>query len=214
MDLFKYKAVNNYLDICLKKLYNDHGIYMTYPSEMSKRFGLGKFVPFKIHKVKNHVEYREWVKQRLNICYDHASTILLGLKKNDKCVIGYGRCGLLAYKKGQQYYHAWNEFEYNGEWFVYDNQNDKIYEKEYYYSIIQPKIIEVWTLEDVLKFYDPIKQKYAEQQIIYIKSNYENKGRKIKTDCEMDMHQFYVGNKIKLDRDGEIESVDTYLPGC
>lgn len=214
MNLIKYSIVNKYLNSRLKKLYNNHGIYMSYPSEMSKRFGVGKFIPFEFHKVKNHVEYREWVKQRLNICYDHASAILLGLKNTDKCVIGYGKCGKFAYKKGLVYYHAWNEFEFNNEWYVYDNQNDTIYEKTYFYSQIQPQIIGSWTLEDVLKLYEPIKQKGLKQDVIEVKSNYENKGKNIKTDCEMNMHQFYVGNKIKLDKDGEIESVDTYLPNC
>ena len=206
MDKFKYIKVRNYFFKKISKVYCKN-VYVSYPSHMSLIKGYGKLIPFNIGFMKKKLKYKGWVKQSLGVCYEHSSSILLGLNMQDKCVIG--KCD---YNNNANFYHAWNEFMYNGEWFVFDCGDNHIYEKDKYYKTVNPTIIESWTLQEVLEKYKENK-KIGKKMNFIIPNNYvEENPEKIQVPRQsLTQHSLYKDTKIKLNKKGEIVSAE--VPG-
>ena len=151
MNLIKLLAADKYFSKRTKKVYCTDA-FTFFPSVMSKYKGYGKLLPFQIAIMKKKLKYRKWVKHSLGVCYNHCSSLLLGLDLEDKCVFGK-----LDYHQNYNFYHAWNEFKFNNTWYVYECSRDVVYERDAFYKQAEPTIITSWTLSDVLNRYQNFK---------------------------------------------------------
>ena len=140
----------------------------------------------------------------MGVCYEHASSILLGLKPTDKVVIG-----IQDYHRNEKFYHAWNEFEFNGKWYVYDCAVDNIYERDFYLNYVEPtEIIATYTLNDVLNEYKCYKNEQNVIEIPYDLYKTPNKypGYESSYPYVGSRNECYDGAKIKLDKNGKVKS--------
>ncbi len=204
MNLIKLLAVNKYLKKKTNKV-KCEDVFVSFPSRMSKMYGMGKFIPFQLSYMKKRLKYKNWIRQSLGVCYFHSSNLLLGLNPEDKCVIA--KCD---YHNNENFYHAWNEFKFNNRWYVYDCQNDFIYEKEFYYEKVEPTILKEFTQKDVLDHFKNLKE--TERNKILIQVPYEF-DRNVENFCKIpnisyiNYEYLYHGAKIKLKHDKIVSAV-------
>lgn len=209
MKLLEYIAVNRYFRHRLNKI-KTGDCYVSYPSIMTqlhlREKGIETISGFTLFGMfRKKLKYLKWVRQSLGVCYEHASSILLGLKPTDKCVIGRQ-----DYHRNEKFYHAWNEFEFSGKWYVYDCAADNIYEKDFYLNYVEPnEIIATYTLNDVLNEY--ICYKNEQKNIIEIPNNLyltPNKypGYEKPYPYVGSRNECYSGAKIKLNKKSQVKS--------
>ncbi len=209
MNLIEYLSVKIYFYNKLKKVRTGE-VWVSFPSEMSYYLGIGKFIPFHIGKVKKSVKYKKWIKQSMGVCYEHSANVLLGLNENDKKVTA-----ICDYNKNLNFYHAWNEFEFNGKWYVFDNKDAKIYEKDKYYQIAKPTtIIETYSLKDILDYYSIYKTSDQNFDYITIPSDLPIDKKENLEYCYQvgTKNQCYNGVKITLNKDGTIRGATVRGP--
>jgi len=202
MNLIKLLAANKYFTKKTSKVFCVDALTF-FPSEMSRCKGYGKLLPFQISKMNKRLKYRKWVKHSLGVCYNHCSSLLLGLNLDDKCVFGR-----LDYNENYNFYHAWNEFEFNNTWYVYECSRDVIYEKDTFYKQAEPTAIKSWTLQDVLNRYQKYKTTENKKEKIilpHFKMNNEEEIKDIPAlrGCNIDF--FYKDSEITL-KNNEIVS--------
>lgn len=207
MKLIEFILVERYFREKLKKVKISSARFF-YPSEIG--YQQGSLISKKIFKSiaipidRKNVKYLKWVRQSPGWCYWHASSILLGLNPNDKCVTGR-----LDYHRNERFYHAWNEFMYNGKWYVYDCQHDCVFDKEHFYSYTEPTVMESYTLEEILakygkfkiagKKFDTIEVPGAPDEVRYKRNINPETGNTQAKDC------CYERAKITLKKSGEVK---------
>ncbi|MCR5832741.1 MAG: hypothetical protein K6G36_02270 [Candidatus Saccharibacteria bacterium] len=104
------------------------------------------------------------VENRLNdhggFCYYLTALVLMALSE------GHRICGTIdtmprqGFRQTKDYKHAWVEFEYGENWYVYDSLYEHIIPREEWYEMCNPRqIISDLTLEQVMKKY--LRKQYA-----------------------------------------------------
>ena len=94
-------------------------------------------------------------------CYYLSAWAVMGLDSDDLRVVGtidetptYGR------KHPNDYKHAWVEFQFEGEWYVYDSSKRHVYLRDDYYDRYHPrKITSRLTQNEILQLY--LKPEYT-----------------------------------------------------
>ncbi len=201
MNIFRYVAVKNYFTKKVKIVRTNSLAYMTFPSQLSQAFGIGKFCPINFSYLKSNVKYKKWVRQRLHCCYAHSSSILLGLNKDDKCVIAKA-----FYKNEGRVCHAFNEFKYHNKWYIYDCAFDKIYKKDVFYKMHQPQTITSYTLQEILdeyQLYKEVGEIFDKIKVPVLEDNYSDEVLPYKEHiwCK---NACYSDAKISLNKNGEV----------
>ena len=204
MNLIQFLTVSRYFKKKTNKV-KCEDVFVSFPSPMSKMYGMGKFVPFQLSFMKNKLKYKKWVKQSLGVCYEHSSSLLLGLNDEDKCIIA--KCD---YHNDENFYHAWNEFKFNNRWYVYDCQNDFIYEKEFYYKKVVPTILKEFTQKDVVEHFKNLAQNGKGKTIINVPYKFD---RNIENFCKIpnighiNYDYLYHGAKIEIKNEKIVSSI-------
>jgi len=97
-------------------------------------------------------------------CYYYSTYFLLCMNKTDKLVRGkifISDYDCFSNQKIPNYEHGWIEFEYNGNWFVYDDHYKyPVLLKDYYKAVSPYKIYKKFTQEEL---------------VVYLKKEYPNK---------------------------------------